>query len=105
SFEPAAARIAAGRASAAQVLAIANAFRAMAAALPDDVDACCRHDLAFHELITDATGNPLLIRFAAAIRTRCWPRFGCRAMRARATRTRSRSTGRSPSQSGAGIPT
>jgi DNA-binding FadR family transcriptional regulator len=68
-FEPAAARIAAERASAAQVLAIENAFRAMAAALPDDVDACCRHDLAFHELITDATGNPLLIRFAAAIRT------------------------------------
>ena len=68
-FEPAAARIAAGRASAAQVLAIENAFRAMAAALPDDVDACCTHDLAFHELIIDATGNPLLIRFAAAIRT------------------------------------
>lgn len=68
-FEPAAARIAAGRASAAQVLAIENAFRAMAAALPDDVDACCAHDLAFHELIIDATGNPLLIRFAAAIRT------------------------------------
>ena len=68
-FEPAAARIAAERASAAQVLAIENAFRAMVAALPDDVDTCCRHDLAFHELITDATGNPLLIRFAAAIRT------------------------------------
>lgn len=68
-FEPAAARIAAGRASATQVLAIENAFRAMAAALPDDVDACCTHDLAFHELIIDATGNPLLIRFAAAIRT------------------------------------
>ena len=68
-FEPAAARIAAGRASAAQVLAIENAFRAMAAALPDDVDGCCTHDLAFHELIIDATGNPLLIRFAAAIRT------------------------------------
>jgi GntR family galactonate operon transcriptional repressor len=68
-FEPAAARIAAGRASAAQVLAIENAFRAMASALPDDVDACCTHDLAFHELIIDATGNPLLIRFAAAIRT------------------------------------
>jgi DNA-binding FadR family transcriptional regulator len=68
-FEPAAARIAAGRASAAQVLAIENAFRAMAAALPADVEACCKHDLAFHELIIDATGNPLLIRFAAAIRT------------------------------------
>jgi DNA-binding FadR family transcriptional regulator len=41
----------------------------LTAALPDDVDACCRHDLAFHELITRATGNPLLIHFAAAIRT------------------------------------
>ena len=68
-FEPAAARIAAGRASSAQVLAIENAFNAMAASLPDDVEACCRHDLAFHESIIEATGNPLLIRFAAAIRT------------------------------------
>ena len=68
-FEPAAARIAAARASPEQILAIEKAFHAMAAALPDDVDACCRHDLAFHELIISATGNPLLIRFAAAIRT------------------------------------
>jgi len=68
-FEPAAARIAAGRASPTQVLAIESAFRAMAAALPDDVEACCKHDLAFHELIIDATGNPLLIRFASLIRT------------------------------------
>lgn len=68
-FEPAAARIAAQRASPEQILAIERAFSAMAAALPDDVDACCRHDLEFHELIISATGNPLLIRFAAAIRT------------------------------------
>ena len=68
-FEPAAARIAAARAGPDQILAIEAAFNAMAAALPDDVEACCRHDLAFHELITSATGNRLLIRFAAAIRT------------------------------------
>ncbi len=68
-FEPAAARIAASRASADQILAIETAFRAMAGALPDDVDGCCRHDLAFHELIIAATGNRLLIRFADAIRT------------------------------------
>lgn len=68
-FEPAAARIAAQRASPEQILAIERAFNAMVAALPDDVDACCRHDLDFHELIISATGNPLLIRFAAAIRT------------------------------------
>ena len=44
-FEPAAARIAAARASPEQILAIENAFAALAAALPGDVDACCRHDL------------------------------------------------------------
>lgn len=68
-FEPAAAKIAAVRASNAQVLAIENAFHSMVAALPDDVEGCCQHDLAFHELIIASTGNPLLIRFAAAIRT------------------------------------
>jgi len=68
-FEPAAARIAATRASPDQILAIEAAFNAMAAALPDDVEACCGHDLTFHELITSATGNRLLIRFGAAIRT------------------------------------
>jgi DNA-binding FadR family transcriptional regulator len=68
-FEPAAARVAAARASASQVHAIEQAFKAMADALPDDVEGCCRHDLAFHELIIEATGNPLLIRIAAAIRT------------------------------------
>ncbi len=68
-FEPAAARLAASRASPEQILAIEGAFRAMAAALPADVDACCYHDLAFHELIIGATGNRILIRFAVAIRT------------------------------------
>lgn len=68
-FEPAAARVAASRASASQVHAIEQAFKAMADALPDDVEGCCRHDLAFHELIIEATGNPLLIRITAAIRT------------------------------------
>ena len=68
-FEPAAARMAAARASPEQILGIESAFRAMAAALPNDVDACCRHDLSFHEQIIGATGNRLLIRFAVAIRT------------------------------------
>jgi DNA-binding FadR family transcriptional regulator len=67
-FEPAAARLAAARASPEQILGIENAFRAMAAALPDDVDACCRHDLSFHEQIIGAAGNRLLIRFAVATR-------------------------------------
>ena len=68
-FEPAAARLAAARATPEQILAIENAFRAMAAALPGDVEGCCQQDLAFHELIIAATGNRLLIHVAAAIRT------------------------------------
>jgi GntR family galactonate operon transcriptional repressor len=68
-FEPAAARLAAARATPEQILAIENAFRAMTDSLPADVEACCRHDLAFHELIIAAAGNRLLIRIAAAIRT------------------------------------
>ena len=68
-FEPAAARLAAARASPDQILAIEDAFRAMAAALPHDVEGCCGHDLAFHERIIAATGNRLLVRFAATIRS------------------------------------
>ena len=67
-FEPAAARLAAARASPDQILAIEEAFQAMASSLPDDIEACCLHDLSFHERIVLATGNRLLIRFAATIR-------------------------------------
>lgn len=68
-LEPAAARLAAMRASAAQILAIDRAFQGMADALPHDVDGCCQHDLAFHEGIFAAAGNPLLHRFVLTIRT------------------------------------
>lgn len=68
-IEPAAARIAAQRGSSEQILAIESAYRGMAEASPIDMEACCAHDLALHERIIAATGNPLLIRFAAAIRT------------------------------------
>ncbi len=67
-FEPAAARLAAQRATPAQILAIEQAYRGMANSLPDDVDACCQHDLAFHEEIIAAAGNVLLSRLASAIR-------------------------------------
>jgi DNA-binding FadR family transcriptional regulator len=83
-FEPAAARMAAARASPEQILGIESAVRAMAAALPDDVDACCRHDLSFHEQIIGATGNRLLIRFAVATRTALLAAFHV-ATNARAT--------------------
>ena len=67
--EPAAARLAAMRATPEQVAAIEAAYRGMVASTPHDMEACCRHDLALHELIIHATGNQMLIRFAAAIRT------------------------------------
>jgi DNA-binding FadR family transcriptional regulator len=69
SIEPAAARLAAQRASPTQILDIEQSYRAMAAALPHDVEACCRHDLDLHERIIAAAGNVFLARFAAVIRT------------------------------------
>ena len=57
------------RASAAQILAIDRAFQGMAESLPHDVEACCQHDLVFHESIFAAAGNPLLHRFVLAIRS------------------------------------
>lgn len=69
SIEPAAARLAAQRASPRQVLEIEESYRAMAASLPDDIEACCQHDLDLHERIIAAAGNVFLARFAAVIRT------------------------------------
>lgn len=68
-FEPAAAKLAAQRATPAQILQIERAFQGMVGALPHDVEACCQHDLAFHEGIIAAAGNVLLSRLASAIRT------------------------------------
>ena len=68
-IEPAAARMAASRATPEQVNAIEQAYRGMVASTPHDMEACCMHDLALHELVITATGNAMLIRFAAAIRT------------------------------------
>jgi DNA-binding FadR family transcriptional regulator len=66
-MEPAAARLAAQRASPAQVLEIERAFQGMARSLPHDIGACHRHDLAFHGAIFAACGNVLLHRFYTAI--------------------------------------
>lgn len=68
-FEPAAARLAAQRASPAQIVEIERAFAGMADSLPHDVEGCNRHDLAFHEAIIAASGNVLLMRLAITIRT------------------------------------
>lgn len=68
-IEPAAARLAAQRASPRQILDIERAYSAMAASLPDDVESCCQHDLELHEGIIAAAANVFLSRFAAVIRT------------------------------------
>jgi DNA-binding FadR family transcriptional regulator len=67
-MEPAAARLAAQRATPAQILEIERAFRGMADSLPHDIEACHRHDLAFHEAIFAASGNVMLYRLYTAIR-------------------------------------
>ena len=66
-MEPAAARLAASRASAAQILEIERAYQGMVDSLPHDVDACHHHDLAFHRSIFAACGNSILQRFYDAI--------------------------------------
>jgi DNA-binding FadR family transcriptional regulator len=68
-FEPGAAKLAAQRATPAQILQIERAYQGMVSSLPNDVEACCQHDLAFHEGIIAAAGNVLLSRLASAIRT------------------------------------
>jgi GntR family galactonate operon transcriptional repressor len=67
-MEPAAARLAAQRATPAQILEIERAFGGMADSLPHDIEACHRHDLAFHEAIFAASGNAMLYRLYTAIR-------------------------------------
>jgi DNA-binding FadR family transcriptional regulator len=66
-MEPAAARLAASRATPAQILDIERAFQGMVDSLPHDVDACHHHDLAFHRSIFAACGNAMLHRFYDAI--------------------------------------
>jgi DNA-binding FadR family transcriptional regulator len=59
-IEPAAAELAARRARAAELAVIENAYLAMAAAIPDDLKACCEADIAFHKAIIAASGNIVL---------------------------------------------
>jgi DNA-binding FadR family transcriptional regulator len=66
-MEPAAARLAASRATPTQILEIERAFQGMVDSLPDALDACHRHDLAFHRAIFAACGNAMLQRFYDAI--------------------------------------
>ena len=65
--EPEAAALAAERAVAADLLAMESAFRAMEAALPDDLSACVAADVAFHSALLYATGNTVLKEFETMI--------------------------------------
>jgi GntR family galactonate operon transcriptional repressor len=59
-IEPAAAELAARRASAADLTAIEAAFQAMAGAVPDHFEAYCKADLAFHRAVNAASHNVVL---------------------------------------------
>ncbi len=71
-IEPAAARLAAKRASEAQIATLYELYEAMAAA-GDDLDAFMEPDLRFHSLLLEACGNELLEHmseiFTAVLRT------------------------------------
>jgi GntR family transcriptional regulator, galactonate operon transcriptional repressor len=70
-IEPAAAAMAASRASAADLAAIEEGYLGMAANLPanlpSDLAACCKADLAFHAAIIQASGNLVFRHLIATI--------------------------------------
>ncbi len=59
-IEPAAAGLAASRATAADLAAIEAAYIGMRWAIPHDLDACCEADLAFHGSVVAASRNIVL---------------------------------------------
>jgi DNA-binding FadR family transcriptional regulator len=66
-IEPAAAELAARRATARDVARIEAAFETMAASLPHDIPAYCEADLRFHAGILQASGNPVLAQLINVI--------------------------------------
>jgi hypothetical protein len=68
----------------------------MAAALPDDIEGCCQHDL--HERIMAAAGDVLRARFAAVIRAGLRTSFVFCTTHASPTRTRWQNAGLLPTQ-------
>lgn len=66
-IEPAAAELAAQRASAADLARIEEAFQRMETASPTDLRACTEADLAFHSGIIAASGNVVLQRIGSTI--------------------------------------
>lgn len=66
-FEPAAAAFAARRTSAPDLARIEAAFAGMRAALPHDIGACCRADVAFHTAIIEGSHNAVLRQLIGTI--------------------------------------
>ena len=66
-IEPAAAEMAARRATARNLVAIEEAYDAMCAAKLTDLDACARADVAFHVAILRASRNPVLANLGNVI--------------------------------------
>lgn len=66
-IEPEAAALAAKKASAADLAAMEKAYLTMSRSLPDDVEACCAADVAFHTALLRASGNILLEQLAHTI--------------------------------------
>lgn len=68
-IEPAAAELAARRARPADVDRLDAAYQAMERAIPDDLDACCEADLAFHSTIIAASHNVVLRTMIGTVET------------------------------------
>lgn len=66
-IEPAAAALAAERASAAELAAIEGGFLGMVRNLPGDIEACCAADLDFHAAILAASHNLVFRQLAGTI--------------------------------------
>ncbi len=66
-IEPAAAAMAASRASAADLAAIEAGYLGMKANLPGDLEACCKADLAFHAAIIKASKNIVFRHLVATL--------------------------------------
>jgi DNA-binding FadR family transcriptional regulator len=66
-IEPQAVRLAAQRASAAQVQAMRNAFNGMSAAALHGQGDYVQHDVAFHAVLLQASGNLLLVQMSKAL--------------------------------------
>lgn len=68
-IEPAAAELAARRGTAADLKRLESAFSEMRRAIPDDLEACCAADMAFHRTVIEASHNVVLQTMVGTIET------------------------------------